>query len=90
MRKNNIPNEIIVYYASNDGTREPHYSLLVEDLYFANMTPLSIYEFFDNCQDESIIDEAEITYWVPSQHGWDVDWQASGREFLGVCILEHK
>ena len=68
-----------IYYENN--TKEPYYSMATEEYNIDRVDLNTIYEFYEE------EDCTSVSYWEPSELGYNCMWRMSAEEFLKLAKL---
>lgn len=80
------PKEIIVKFEYKNSTKTPYYCL---DTPIGMIERVDLGWALDFCE-SSGEDDLWLSYWIPSQHGWNCEWRISGEEFINRHKLMEK
>ncbi len=77
------PEEIIIPFEYMDNVKTSYHTLELPDYHIDRVALSSILDVIQGLQSyEEELKKTSVSYWVPSRHGWDLEWRVSAQEFI--------
>ena len=83
------PEEIIIPFEYENDVKTSYHTLELPEYVIDRVALNSILEVIREIQSyEDELKNTSVSYWVPSEHGWNCEWRVSAKEFLARHKLQ--